>query len=99
MSEVKIKLVVQSYGTKRDGNGNRYWLARITSTRTGNSIEFIVGSDTCAVYLAYRNAEYDEVLNISEVVIGKHEYDRRFGLVNFHEYQQEEIIAKIKAMI
>ena len=40
MSNPKVRFILESYSSKADVNGNRYWWHRLTSTKTGVSVRF-----------------------------------------------------------
>ena len=75
---MKIRFNVCIYERKRDLSGNRYSLATITSTKTGNSLSVNLGwgGGSNAERLAQRVAGSYDAVDSSTVVLPCREYDR-----------------------
>lgn len=52
----KVKYILESYASRGDVCGNRYWWHRLTSVESGNSITFEACSDGNARYLVNKYA-------------------------------------------
>jgi len=63
-----VRFVIQHYIRRPDINGNRYWLARITSTKTKDSLLFETphNSNTRALVMDL-GLEYEELLEVESV--------------------------------
>lgn len=99
MSKPKVRFILESYASKSDVNGNRYWYHVLTSTKTGVSVRFEACHESNARTIVDKATGarcFPEVhqITVTEVPIRRH--TRQWKSCPFNEANHEALYAAIR---
>ena len=101
MKDEKILYILESYASKSDVYGNRYWWHRVTSTETGRSIKFEACSDGNArscVGKGTGSFYYPGLYSSTTTDVPIREHNRQMKDVKLSENNQEELSLALSSL-
>lgn len=99
MIEPKVRFILESYASKTDVNGNRYWWHGLTSTKTGVSVRFEACHESNARMIVDKATGarcFPEVYQVTVTEVPIREHARRLDECQFTENIPEPLYAAIR---
>lgn len=86
MTETKIRFIVHCYYSKMDLNGNCYWMAHVTSTKTGKTLKFTTPHASNALgQIRELGIEWENIHNSGESMLMIRDFNRMEKFVDLHD--------------
>ena len=82
----KIRFILQSFYSKRDINGNCYWMSHVTSTKTGNTLKFSTPhSSNARGQIKDLGVEWEEIHEAQDTEMAIRDFNRMEKFIDMHD--------------